>query len=103
MGGTLLASHPMPTRRSSHQSPTKPRHFAPSDVTAVSYIRGTRRTPEDTRGHDGGRNCVQEDTGGTGGTPEDISIKSSRFSGNRPAAWPRRGRLTCSSEEVRSR
>jgi hypothetical protein len=37
----------------------------------VSRIRGTRRTRKDTEGHDGARKCVQEDTGGTGGTRED--------------------------------
>src|SRR5438552_12257561 len=38
---------------------------APNRVTDVSRIRGTRRARKDTEGHDGLRNCVQEDTEGT--------------------------------------
>ncbi len=37
----------------------------------MSRIRGTRRKREDTGGHEGRRNRVQEDTGGTGRTRED--------------------------------
>jgi hypothetical protein len=62
-----------PTRRSSHQSPTNTASLRTSDVTAVSRIRGTRRTREDTRGHDDGRYRVQEDTGGNGGTRKDTT------------------------------
>ena len=36
-----------------------------------SRIRGTRRSQEDTTGHDDARNQVQEDTGGHGGIRED--------------------------------
>jgi len=42
-------------------------------LTDVSRIRGTRRIRKDTEGHDGPRNSVQEDTGGTGGTLEDTT------------------------------
>src|SRR2546428_8754160 len=37
----------------------------------MSRIRGTRRKREDTGGHEGRRNRVPEDTGGTGRTRED--------------------------------
>ena len=38
-----------------------------------SRIRGTRRSQEDTTGHDDARNQVQEDTGGHGRTREDTT------------------------------
>lgn len=44
-------------------SPVRP--ATANGVTAVSRIRGTGRTRKDTRGHDGARNRVQEDPGGT--------------------------------------
>jgi hypothetical protein len=48
----------------------------------MSRIRGTRRTQEGTRGHDGAGNGAQEDTGGNTGTQEDT--RYGRFGTVRP-------------------
>src|SRR5438045_9405891 len=44
-----------------------------SQITDMSRIRRTRRTHEDTSGHDDPRNHVQEDTGGHVGTRADTT------------------------------
>src|SRR2546430_6177111 len=54
----------------------RPRHLTGrwlNRVTDVSRIRGTRRSQEDTTGHDDARNQVREDTGGHGRTREDTT------------------------------
>src|SRR6266702_6275140 len=88
----------------------------PIRVTDVSRIRGTRRIREDTRGHDGERNRVQGDTGGTGWTREDttyvgfgtvrprVQIPGPRpFSYSKPAIFRRRPEPTGHSRGTISR
>ena len=51
-------------------------------VTAVSQTPGTARKQEDTQGHDGAANQVQEDTGGAAGMQKDTTPR--RFGTVRP-------------------
>ena len=46
-----------------------------AEVTDVSRNSGTRRTPEDTHGHDRGANHVQGDTVGPAGILKDTSLR----------------------------
>src|SRR2546421_3593355 len=63
-------------------SSDEPRLLARNRVTAVSRIRGTRRTQKETSGHEGACNRVQEDTKGNAGTREDTTY--GRFGTVRP-------------------
>src|SRR6266581_9249153 len=53
-----------------------------AEVTTVSRNSGTRRTREDTDGHDHRANQVQQDTGGPAGILKDTSLR--RFGTVRP-------------------